>query len=59
MLHKIPKGKEVESTDSFVFNENFNDRLYRIRISQVQMRETVCFLCVSFLILNYFNILGS
>lgn len=40
VLRKDPKGKEVESTDNFLFNEDFNDRLYRIRISQVQMRET-------------------
>lgn len=41
VLRKLPKGREVFHGDSFFFNEDFNDRLYRIRISQVQMRETV------------------
>ncbi|KAL7070006.1 hypothetical protein ACQ4LE_010780 [Meloidogyne hapla] len=40
VLHKQPKGKDVNSDDNFVLNEEFNDRLYRIRISQVQMKET-------------------
>ncbi|KAF7633371.1 CULLIN_2 domain-containing protein [Meloidogyne graminicola] len=40
VLHKQPKGKDVNSDDNFIFNEEFNDRLYRIRISQVQMKET-------------------
>lgn len=41
VLVKEPKGKDVLETDSFLFNDNFNDKLYRIRISQVLMRETV------------------
>nr|CAD2175465.1 unnamed protein product [Meloidogyne enterolobii] len=40
VLIKQPKGKDINSDDNFVLNEEFNDRLYRIRISQVQMRET-------------------
>ncbi|KAI1716326.1 cullin family domain-containing protein [Ditylenchus destructor] len=40
VLHKVPKGKDVNSGDKFIFNLDFNDRLHRIRISQVQMRET-------------------
>ncbi len=41
VLNKLPKGKEIEPGDRFVFNDECNDRLFRIRISQVQMRETV------------------
>jgi cullin-4 len=40
VLVKTPRGKEVTAGDRFSLNEAFNDRLYRIRISQVQMRET-------------------
>ncbi|CAD5233250.1 unnamed protein product [Bursaphelenchus xylophilus] len=40
VLLKEPKGKDIGNDDEFVFNENFNDRLYRIRISQVMMKET-------------------
>ncbi|KAL3098075.1 hypothetical protein niasHT_027620 [Heterodera trifolii] len=40
VLLKQPKGKEVTGADQFTLNEAFNDRLCRIRISQVQMRET-------------------
>lgn len=41
VLHKEPRSKDVNPGDLFVCNEDFNDRLYRIRISQIQMRETV------------------
>jgi cullin 4 len=41
VLQKQPRGREVSPGDNFIFNDEFNDRLYRIRISQVQMRETV------------------
>lgn len=40
ILHKEPRGKDVDETDKFVLNVQFDDRLYRIRISQIQMRET-------------------
>jgi len=40
VLTKNPKGKEVEITDSFVFNEKFDDKLIRIKINQVQLKET-------------------
>lgn len=41
VVTKEPRGKDVSASDKFLFNEDFNDRLYRIRISTVQMRETV------------------
>lgn len=37
---KTPKGKDIGSDDTFKFNSEFNDKLYRIRINQVQMKET-------------------
>jgi len=41
VLHKVPKGKEINTTDSFVFADDFKHKLYRIKINQIQMRETV------------------
>ncbi|PKU72713.1 cullin-4 [Dendrobium catenatum] len=41
VLQKIPKGREVEDEDSFVFNDEFNAPLYRIKVNAIQMKETV------------------
>ncbi|XP_010923713.1 cullin-4 [Elaeis guineensis] len=41
VLQKIPKGREVEDDDSFVFNEEFSAPLYRIKVNAIQMKETV------------------
>ncbi|XXG66039.1 hypothetical protein AAC387_Pa05g3594 [Persea americana] len=41
VLQKLPKGKEVEDEDSFVFNEDFSASLYRIKVNAIQMKETV------------------
>lgn len=40
MLAKIPKGKEISSSDSFAVNLNFSDSKYRIKINQIQAKET-------------------
>ncbi|KAK3763752.1 hypothetical protein RRG08_065716 [Elysia crispata] len=40
VIYKIPKGKDVEETDSFRFAEDFKHKLYRIKINQIQMKET-------------------
>ncbi|WOL19607.1 cullin-4-like isoform X1 [Canna indica] len=40
VLHKIPKGRDIEDEDSFVFNEEFS-ALYRIKVNAIQMKETV------------------
>ncbi|XP_074658437.1 cullin-4B-like [Tubulanus polymorphus] len=40
VISKEPKSKEVESTDRFFYNATFKHKLYRIRINQVQMKET-------------------
>lgn len=41
VLKKTPRGKDIKANDLFVFNPECNEKLYRIRISQVQMKETV------------------
>ncbi|ONM10024.1 Cullin-4 [Zea mays] len=41
VLQKIPKGRDVEDKDDFVFNEDFSAPLYRIKVNAIQMKETV------------------
>ncbi|ESQ55574.1 hypothetical protein EUTSA_v10024458mg [Eutrema salsugineum] len=41
VLVKVPKGKDVEDGDEFVFNEDFTASLYRIKVNAIQMKETV------------------
>ncbi|PWN51191.1 Cullin-domain-containing protein [Violaceomyces palustris] len=40
VLRKSPQGREVEEEDEFYFNENFKNERRRIRINQIQMKET-------------------
>mmetsp|Transcript_1741 Transcript_1741/g.2670 ORF Transcript_1741/g.2670 Transcript_1741/m.2670 type:complete len:801 (+) Transcript_1741:58-2460(+) len=40
-LNKLPKGKDINDDDSFVFNREFSQKLYRIKINSIQMKETV------------------
>ena len=40
MLTKSPKGKEVNPTDEFSFNTSFQDQKLRIKINQIQLKET-------------------
>ncbi|GAB1605805.1 cullin-4A-like [Argonauta hians] len=40
VLLKIPKGRDVEDGDKFVFNDDFKHKLFRIKINQIQMKET-------------------
>ncbi|KAK6195670.1 hypothetical protein SNE40_001052 [Patella caerulea] len=40
VLSKKPKGRDIEDGDKFYFNEEFKHPLFRIRINQVQMKET-------------------
>lgn len=40
VLLKTPKGLGIEETDKFVLNKQFTDRLFRVRINQVQLKET-------------------
>lgn len=41
VLIKNPKGKEVDDGDKFIFNGDFKHKLFRIKINQIQMKETV------------------
>uniref|UniRef100_A0A8C9RB68 Cullin 4A n=1 Tax=Scleropages formosus TaxID=113540 RepID=A0A8C9RB68_SCLFO len=41
VLNKIPRGKDVEDGDRFCFNADFKHKLFRIKINQIQMKETV------------------
>lgn len=40
VLSKDPKGRDVNTTDTFTINENFSDPKYRIKINQIQAKET-------------------
>ena len=40
VLSKTPKGKDVNASDTFTVNANFSDPKYRIKINQVQAKET-------------------
>ena len=40
VLGKTPRGRDVEAGDMFAFNEEFNEKLFRIRINQIQSKET-------------------
>jgi len=40
VIVKNPKGKDVADGDHFVFNDSFNQPRYRIKINEIQMRET-------------------
>ncbi|CAN4082017.1 unnamed protein product [Withania somnifera] len=41
VLQKIPKGRDVEDDDTFVFNDQFTAPLYRLKVNAIQMKETV------------------
>merc|ERR1711915_691572 len=40
VITKLPKGKEILDGDKFIFNKDFTNALYKIKINQVQMKET-------------------
>lgn len=40
VLSKHPKGRDVRSTDTFTFNKTFADAKYRVKINQIQLKET-------------------
>ncbi|KAJ2948016.1 hypothetical protein O0L34_g9811 [Tuta absoluta] len=40
VLSKTPRGRDVEDTDCFGFNGDFTNKLFRIKINQIQMKET-------------------
>lgn len=41
VLQKNPRGRDVADNDRFVFNGEFTNKLFRIKINQIQMKETV------------------
>lgn len=43
VLNKNPRGRDVEDNDRFSFNSEFSNKLFRIKINQIQMKETVTF----------------
>ncbi|CZS94376.1 hypothetical protein WAI453_008022 [Rhynchosporium graminicola] len=40
LLTKHPKGREINDTDTFTVNASFGDPKYRIKINQIQLKET-------------------
>ncbi|CAI5715722.1 unnamed protein product [Hyaloperonospora brassicae] len=40
VLQKVPKGKDVNDDDVFVFNSHFTNQFIRIKINSIQMKET-------------------
>lgn len=40
VLTKHPKGKEVKKTDTFTVNKAFVDPKFRVKINQIQLKET-------------------
>ncbi|XP_013183932.1 cullin-4A [Amyelois transitella] len=40
VLSKTPRGREVADGDHFAFNADFTNKLFRIKINQIQMKET-------------------
>ncbi|EEH09991.1 Cullin [Histoplasma capsulatum G186AR] len=40
VLTKRPKGRDVNDDDTFAFNPNFSDPKMRIKINQIQLKET-------------------
>ncbi|KAH8291276.1 hypothetical protein KR054_010269 [Drosophila jambulina] len=41
VITKTPKGRDIENGDQFDFNNEFTNKLFRIKINQIQMKETV------------------
>jgi cullin 4 len=40
ILNKHPKGREVNRSDTFTVNLNFTDPKYRLKINQIQLKES-------------------
>lgn len=43
VLIKNPKGRDINDDDTFTFSREFTNKLFRIKINQIQMKETVSF----------------
>ncbi|KIV87445.1 hypothetical protein PV11_02990 [Exophiala sideris] len=40
VLRKHPKGRDINETDTFTFNAGFTDAKLRVKINQIQLKET-------------------
>ncbi|XP_034111522.1 cullin-4A [Drosophila nasuta] len=40
VISKTPKGRDIEDGDQFDFHNEFTNKLFRIKINQIQMKET-------------------
>lgn len=40
VLVKSPKGPEVSPTDTFTYNSSFSNPLFRIKVNNIQLKET-------------------
>ena len=40
VLHKEPRGRDVNDGDKFLFNKDFTAKLHRIKINSIQLKET-------------------
>lgn len=40
VLGKLPKGKDIKDGDKFVYNKEFTNALFKIKINQIQLKET-------------------
>ena len=40
VLQKEPRGREVSQTDDFVFHNELNEKLYRIKVNSIQLKES-------------------
>lgn len=40
VISKMPRGREIDDGDKFQFNNEFTNKLFRIKINQIQMKET-------------------
>ena len=41
VLIKVPKSRDILDTDTFTFDDQLEHKLFRIKINQVQWKETV------------------
>ena len=41
VIKKVPKGRDINPTDKFIFNESFTNERLRIKINSIQLKETV------------------
>jgi len=40
VLSKVPKGKDINDGDKFSYNKDFTNALFKIKINQIQLKET-------------------